>query len=57
MSKQPDKIASIRLDPGTKAFIDLRQKKPLEVDDHPAAAIGDNVSHRCHVAAAALNCD
>ena len=57
MSEQPDKIASIRLDPGTKAFVHLRQKKPLEVDDHPAAAIGDNVSHRCHVAAAALNCD
>jgi hypothetical protein len=51
MSEQPDKIASIRLDPGTKAFVHLRQKKPLEVDDHPAAAIGDNVSHRCHVAA------
>jgi predicted metalloprotease len=57
MSEQTDKIARIRLNPGTKAFVDLRQKKTLEVDDHPAAAIGDNVSHHSHVAAAALNCD
>jgi hypothetical protein len=48
MSEQADKIACIRLDPGTKAFVHLRQKKTLEVDDHAAATIGDNVSHRSH---------
>lgn len=48
MSEQTDKIARIRLDPGTKAFVHLRQKKTLEVDDHAAATIGDNVSHRSH---------
>ena len=57
MSEQTDKIARIRLNPGTKALVNLRQEKTLEVDDHPAAAIGDNVSHRSHVAAAALNFD
>jgi hypothetical protein len=57
MCEQTDKIAGIRLDPGTKTFVHLRQKKTLQVDDHAAAAIGDNVSHRCHIAAGALNCD
>ena len=48
MSEQPYKIASIRLDPGTKAFVHLRQKKTLEVDDYAATTIGDNVSLRSH---------
>ena len=49
MVEQADKIAGIRLDPGTEALVHLRQEKTLEVDDDTAATIGNNAFHRFHV--------
>jgi len=50
--EQAEKIARISLDPGAEALVQLRQKKALQIDDHPATTLRGNALHRCHVARA-----
>ena len=42
-------MACVGLDAGAELFVDLRQEKTLQVDDHAAALIGDDAFHRFHV--------
>jgi hypothetical protein len=47
IAEQPGKVPRIRLDPGAKPIVRLRQEKFLDVDDDSTAAIGDDLSsHR-----------
>jgi hypothetical protein len=53
MAKQADKILCICHDVRTKSLVQLRQKKPLDVDYQTAAMIGDNAfRHGCVVVTA-----
>jgi hypothetical protein len=48
VAEQADKILCVRHDVRAKALVHLRQKKPLDVDYHTAAMIGDNAfRHGC----------